>query len=65
MALRKITRIKESSSLEFRIEAFNTFNHAQFDWANSVDGNIDDATFVRILKSQPGRIGQVALRLTF
>ena len=65
MALRKTTLIKESSSLEFRFETFNTFNHAQFDGANSVDGNIDDATFGRILKSQPGRVAQVALKLNF
>jgi hypothetical protein len=38
MALRKITKIRESTSLEFRFETFNTFNHAQFDGANSVDG---------------------------
>jgi hypothetical protein len=65
MALRKITRIKESSSLEFRFETFNTFNHAQFDGANSVDGNIDDSTFGRILKSQPGRVAQAALKPNF
>src|ERR1700722_17728918 len=65
MALRKITRVTESSSLEFRFETFNTFNHAQFDGAGSVDGNRDDATFGQILKSQPGRVAQVALKLTF
>jgi hypothetical protein len=65
MALRKITRVTESVSLEFRFETFNTFNHAQFDGATSVDGNRDEATFGRILKSQPGRISQVALKLNF
>jgi hypothetical protein len=65
MALRKTTRVTESVSLEFRFETFNTFNHAQFDGASSVDGNRDDATFGQILKSQPGRISQVALRLSF
>jgi hypothetical protein len=65
MALRKTTRIRESSSLEFRFETFNTFNHAQFDGANAVDGNIDSATFGRILKSQPGRLAQPALKLNF
>jgi hypothetical protein len=65
MALRKITRVTESVSLEFRFETFNTFNHAQFDGANSVDGNINDSTFGRILKSQPGRVSQVALKLNF
>lgn len=65
MALRKITSITESSSLELRFETFNTFNHAQFDGATSVDGNRDDATFGQILKSQPGRVSQVALKLNF
>jgi hypothetical protein len=65
MALRKITRVTESSSLEFRFETFNTFNHAQFDGAGAVDGNRDDATFGKILKSQPGRVSQVALKLSF
>jgi Carboxypeptidase regulatory-like domain len=65
MALRKVTRLKEGSSLEFRFETFNTFNHAQFDGAGAVDGNRDDATFGQILKSQPGRVAQVALKLNF
>jgi hypothetical protein len=37
MALRKITRVSEAASLEFRLETFNTFNHAQFDGAKAVD----------------------------
>jgi hypothetical protein len=65
MALHKVTRLKEGSSLEFRFETFNTFNHAQFDGASAVDGNRDDATFGQILKSQPGRVSQVALKLIF
>jgi hypothetical protein len=65
MALRKVTRVTESTSLEFRFETFNTFNHAQFDGASSVDGNINDSTFGQILKSQPGRVSQVALKLSF
>jgi len=65
MALHKLTRLTEASSLEFRFETFNTFNHAQFDGASAVDGNRDDATFGQILKSQPGRVSQVALKLNF
>jgi hypothetical protein len=65
VALRKLTRVTESRSLEFRLETFNTFNHAQFDGANSVDGNVNDSTFGQILKSQPGRVGQVAVRFLF
>jgi len=65
MALRKVTRVSEAASLEFRLETFNTFNHAQFDGANAVDGNINDSTFGQILKSQPGRVSQLALKLNF
>jgi hypothetical protein len=65
MALRKLTRVTESTSLEFRFETFNTFNHAQFDGAGSVDGNRDDVTFGQILKSQPGRVSQVAIKFLF
>jgi hypothetical protein len=65
MAVRKVTRVTESTSLELRFETFNTFNHAQLDGANAVDGNINDSTFRQILKSQPGRISQLALKLNF
>jgi hypothetical protein len=65
VAVHKVTRITESTSLEFRFETFNTFNHAQFDGAGAVDGNRDDATFGQILKSQPGRVSQAALKLQF
>jgi hypothetical protein len=66
MALHKVTRLTEGTSIEFRFETFNTFNHAQFDGASSVDGNRDDAqTFGHILKSQPGRVSQVGLKLNF
>jgi hypothetical protein len=65
MAVRKLTRVSEAISMEFRFETFNTFNHAQFDGANAVDANRDDATFGRILKSQPGRVSQVAVKFVF
>lgn len=65
VALRKLTRVTESKSLELRLETFNTLNHAQFDGASSVDGNVNDSTFGQILKSQPGRVGQVAVKFLF
>jgi hypothetical protein len=65
MALRKMTKLTEKKSLEFRFETFNTFNHAQFYPNGSVDGNINDATFGHVLKAAPPRIGQVALRFNF
>jgi hypothetical protein len=65
VALHKVTRLTESSSLEFRFETFNTFNHAQFDSASAVDGNISDATFGKVVKAAAPRISQVALKLVF
>lgn len=65
MALHKITRLNETKSLEFRLETFNTFNHAQFYGNGSVDGNINDSTFGRVLKAAPPRISQAALKFYF
>jgi hypothetical protein len=65
MALHKVTKINESKSLEFRLETFNAFNHAQFYPDGSVDGNVNSATFGHVLKAAPPRIGQLALKLFF
>jgi hypothetical protein len=65
VALHKTTKLSETKSFEFRLETFNTFNHAQFYPNGSVDGNINDATFGHVLKAAPPRIGQVALRFNF
>jgi hypothetical protein len=40
MALAKKSALTESKSLLFRVEAFNLFNHAQFNGPGAVDGNI-------------------------
>ena len=65
IALNKVTKLTESKSLELRFETFNTFNHAQFYGNGSVDGNVDDATFGKVLKAAPSRISQVALKFLF
>ena len=65
MALQKNLRVTESKSLQFRAETFNTFNHAQFFGAPSVDGNISDATFGRIVASMPPRLVQLSARFVF
>ena len=65
MVLSKLTRISDGKIIEFRFETFNTFNHAQFYPNGSVDGNISSATFGKVLKAAPPRIGQVALKFTF
>ena len=65
MALLKTTRLTESKSLEFRFEAFNTFNHAQFFGPTSVDGNINDSTFGHVVSADAPRVAQAALKLHF
>jgi hypothetical protein len=65
IALLKETYFSESRVLEFRMETFNTFNHAQFFGANSVDGNINDSTFGQIVNAMSPRLMQAALKLIF
>jgi hypothetical protein len=65
VAFHKVTKLTEGKSLEFRFETFNTFNHTQFDGSGSVDGNINDATFGKVVKAAPPRISQVALKFLF
>ena len=71
LALAKTTFITERVNAEFRVEAFNLFNHAEF--ANP-DTNINSSTFGQITSTtfgsgvnalQTQRILQLALRLTF
>lgn len=61
-ALLKETRITESKSLEFRFEAFNIFNHAQF---GLPVGNIDSGSFGYVTTADNPRICQVALKFVF
>jgi hypothetical protein len=67
MALTKTLPVTESKSLLFRIETFNTFNHAQFYGPASVDGNIGDlgTTFGQVVSSAPGRVMQLSAKFTF
>ena len=36
----------------FRVEAFNVFNHAQFNGPSSVDGNIGSSTFGNVVSAR-------------
>jgi hypothetical protein len=65
LALLRNFKISEAKSLQFRLESFNTFNHAQFFGPASVQGNIDSALFGQVIKAQPPRLLQIALKLTF
>jgi Carboxypeptidase regulatory-like domain len=65
MALLKDLRLSERGSLQFRLEAFNVFNHAQFFGPAAVDGNITSSAFGQVLSALPPRLLQAAVRLTF
>ena len=67
MALSKTVALAESKSLLFRVETFNTFNHAQFFGPLAVDGNISDlgTTFGHVVSSLPGRVTQVTAKFNF
>jgi hypothetical protein len=65
ISLLKETHFTEIKVLEFRLETFNTFNHAQFFGANSVDGNINDSTFGQVVNVMSPRLMQMALKFRF
>ena len=65
LALLKDLRLTESTSLQFRLEAFNAFNHAQFFGPTSVDGNLTSSTFGQVVSALPPRLVQAALKVTF
>ncbi len=65
MAVAKKLALTESKSLLFRVEAFNLFNHTQFNGPSSVDGNIGSSTFGNVISAAPPRILQGALKFTF
>jgi Carboxypeptidase regulatory-like domain len=62
MALLKNTQITERTSLQFRAEFFNLFNHAQF--LNPI-GNFASPDFGEVTSARDPRIGQLALKLSF
>ncbi len=65
MTLKKLLRITESKSLEFRLEAFNVFNHAQFYGPASVDGEVNDPNFGQVVSAAAPRLVQIATKFTF
>lgn len=65
MALEKDVRLSESRSLEFRLEAFNALNHAQFYGPAAVNGNISSANFGQVVSAAPPRLVQLAAKFFF
>ncbi len=65
MALLKSTTITESTKLQFRAEAFNVFNHAQFKNPNGLVNNTGQGGFGYVTSANDPRIMQVALKFLF
>jgi hypothetical protein len=65
MAAAKNLPLTESKSLLFRVEAFNVFNHTQFNGPSSVDGDIGSSTFGNVISAAAPRILQGAVKFAF
>ena len=65
MAMLKYMPITESKNLQFRLEAFNIFNHAQFCGPSSVNGNINSASFGQVVSAAAPRLMQAAIKFNF
>ncbi len=65
VTLTKLLRLTESKALEFRIEAFNVFNHAQFFGPATVDGLIGDPHFGEVVSADAPRLMQLAAKFIF
>jgi hypothetical protein len=63
MALLKNTRIRESMNLQFRAEAFNLFNHTNFQTVGTT--LTTTSTFGHVTAVRDPRILQLALKLAF
>jgi hypothetical protein len=65
MTLQKGLRLADTRSLEFRVEAFNVFNHAQFYGPAAVDGQREDPSFGQIQSAAAPRLVQLAAKVLF
>jgi len=65
LALLKSLHLTESKSFQFRVEAFNVVNHAQFYGAAAVSGNISSPSFGRVVSAADPRLLQVAVKFYF
>jgi hypothetical protein len=65
LALLRNFVLTESKTLQFRLETFNTFNHAQFFGPAAVNGDFGTGTFGQVVKAAPPRLVQLALKFMF
>ena len=65
LTLQKNVRVAEARLIEFRVEAFNAFNHTQFYGPAAVDGQVEDRNFGQIVSAAAPRLMQVAAKFQF
>jgi hypothetical protein len=65
IALLRTFALTETKSLQFRLETFNTFNHAQFFGPAAVNGDFGTGTFGYVVNAAPPRLAQLALKFMF
>jgi hypothetical protein len=65
LSLLKDTKITENTQLQLRAEAFNVFNHAQFNNPSGSINNTGTGGFGYVTSARDPRIMQVALKLLF
>lgn len=65
LAFQKNVRLTETKSLEFRADAFNVFNHAQFYGPAAIDGQVKDPNFGRIVSAASPRLMQLVAKFNF
>jgi len=65
MALQKYVAVTETSRLEFRLEAFNVFNHTQFFGSTAVAGDVNASSFGQINSADAPRLLQAAVKFAF
>lgn len=65
IGLSKSVSMGEARSLQFRLETFNTFNHAQFFGSNSVNGEITSPGFGQVVSAAAPRLVQLAVKMFF
>jgi hypothetical protein len=65
LSAQKRIELTENKTLDFRMDAFNVFNHPQYFGPDSVDGDISSGTFGRIVNAQNPRLLQAALKFRF
>jgi len=65
IALLKSLALGESKALQFRLETFNTFNHAQFFGPASVNGEITSSAFGQVVSADSPRLVQLGVKLMF